>query len=68
MGNRDNDPVEVNCTYVRRAGASIVIEDADGKEKLLPLSQIKLDPERPDPLDDLTVTMPEWLAVDRELV
>jgi len=65
---RNNDPVEVNCTYVRRAGASIVIEDAEGKELLLPLSQIQLDPERPDPMENLTVTMPEWLAVNRGLV
>ncbi len=65
---RDDDPVEINCTYIRRAGSAIVIEDADGREILLPTSQIELDPSSPSPMDSLTVTMQEWLAVDRGLV
>lgn len=65
---RNDDPVEVNMTYLRPAGGATVLEDADGKEHLLPRSQVELDPEDPDQYDPVTVTMPEWLAVREGLV
>ena len=65
---RNDDPVEVNATYLRPAGGAIVIEDCDGKEHLLPTSQIALDPEDPDAYDNVTITMPEWLAEREGLV
>lgn len=69
-GPRNDDPVEVNCTYLRHARDRevVVIEDADGNVCLLPCSFVTLDPEVPEQHTDITVTMPEWLAVKEGLV
>jgi hypothetical protein len=69
-GPRNNDPVEVNCTYVRHTNAEnqIQIVDADDKEHFLPVSQIEIDPKEPEEGDDITITMPEWLAEKEGLV
>lgn len=69
-GPRNDDPVEINCTYVRHTSTrnQIAIVDADDKEHFLPVSKIMLDPEEPDEGDDITVTMPEWLAENEGLI
>lgn len=69
-GPRNDDPVEVNCTYVRHtnAGNQVAIVDADDKTHYLPVSKIELSPEDPEEGDDITVTMPEWLAENEGLI
>jgi hypothetical protein len=47
---------------------SYKIEDADGREVYLPKSECDVLPKDAGEGEDITVTMPEWLAVDRGLV
>lgn len=65
--DREAELMEITGTYLRPAGGAVVIEDADGKEHLLPRSQITLNPEDPDEYDIIVVTLPEWLAVKEGL-
>lgn len=65
---RNDDPVDVNCTFLRELERSYVVEDSDGREVVLPKTETTMDPEHPDELDPVTVTIPEWLATDRGLV
>lgn len=65
---RNDDPVEINCVLLYDNEESYKIEDADGREVYLPKSECTLDPEGASEGEDITVTMPEWLAVDKQLV
>ncbi|WP_300157133.1 hypothetical protein [Solidesulfovibrio sp.] len=62
-----NDMIEVeDLEFRREAGAAIIVE-YDGEEVSLPQSQIEW-PEDAACGDLITVTMPEWLAMDRGLI
>lgn len=63
-----DDYVEVNGVFVRGTGLSILFEDADGKEHWLPRSLIHMSPEDPDSDDPITVSLPEWKAVQEGLI
>lgn len=65
---RNDDPVEVNCVLLYNNERSLKIEDADGREISLPKTYCEMDPPDADENDSVTITMPEWLAVDRGLV
>lgn len=69
---RANEPeslVEVNVTYLFTTPMAIRVEDADGRKLWIPLKEISAgyDPDA-DRLDNMTLTVPEWLAVDRGLI
>lgn len=56
----DRDMVEIAGEIVRETDAAILFDD--GTQKVwLPLSQIEIN-------DDGTVSMPEWLAMEKELI
>lgn len=62
-----NDMIEVEDLEFRtEAGAAIIVE-YDGEEVSLPQSQIEW-PDDAERGDLITVTMPEWLAMDRRLI
>jgi hypothetical protein len=65
---RNDDPVEVNCVLLFDNEESYKIEDADGREIFLPKLHCALDPKDAEEGEDITVTMPEWLAVEKGLV
>lgn len=65
---RNDDLVEVNCVLLYRNENSYKVEDAEGREIYLPKSKCTLDPDDADENDSVTITMPEWLAVDRGLI
>lgn len=67
---RNDDPVEVNMVFIATPMMREIhiLEDAERRQVTLPKSQVTLAPEFPDKHDDVTVTMPEWLAIDRGLV
>ncbi len=62
------DLVEVNATFLFRHGQAIRVEDADGKKHWLPAKECTLNPSDPDRDDSVTISMPEWLAVNEGLV
>jgi len=63
-----NDMIDVeDLTFVRSTDAAILVRDPDESEIWLPQSQIEW-PEDVDRGDILTVTMPEWLAIDKGLI
>jgi hypothetical protein len=64
----DDELVEVNMVYTGRTPMAIFAEDENGKSHTLPRSQIRLDPLDPDRQENVTISMPEWLAIDRGLV
>ncbi|UJX41738.1 hypothetical protein K9F62_03280 [Desulfovibrio sp. JY] len=62
-----NDMIEVEDLEFRcEAGAAIIVE-YDGEGISLPVSQVEW-PEDAERGDMITVTMPEWLAMDRGLI
>ncbi|MGE4442744.1 MAG: hypothetical protein AB7D27_14845 [Desulfomicrobium sp.] len=62
-----NDMIDVEDLEFRcEAGAAIIVE-SDGEKTSLPKSQIEWD-EYASPGEIITVTMPEWLAMDRGLI
>ncbi len=65
---RNDDPVEVNCVLLYDGDFSYKIEDADGREIFLPKLHCVLDPKDAEEGEDITVTIPEWLAVEKRLV
>lgn len=65
---RNDDPVEVNMVYRCRRDKSYQLEDADGRVVFLPANEVEFDRDDVYEDEDVTVTMPEWLAVDRGLV
>ena len=67
-GSRNDDPVEINCVLLYDGEFSYKIEDADGREIYLPKSECTLDPKDAETGEDITITMPEWLAVEKRLV
>lgn len=68
--NEDVEMVEVNVTFLFAAPAAIRVEDADGKPMWIPKKEIASGYEDGDfsRNDSLTLTIPEWLAVDRGLI
>jgi hypothetical protein len=66
--SRNDDPVEVNCVLLYNNEESYKIEDADGREVYLPKSECDVLPKDAGEGEDITVTMPEWLAVEKGLV
>jgi hypothetical protein len=62
--------VDITCTFLARSGRAILIE-VDGQQEWIPTSQVS---EASVDLDDveegqtLTITIPEWLAEERELI
>lgn len=65
-----SDLIDIACTVRRQTEKAVAVVDGtenmdlgDGKEKLfwLPKSQIEIN-------DDGTVTMPEWLAMEKGLI
>lgn len=47
---------------------SICVSEAGGKRFFLPKSQIIMDENDPDQEDVISVSIPEWLAIDRGLL
>lgn len=70
MSRRDvtDDLVTVNATFLAMGPQSFRVEDADGEKHWLPRRECTLDPARPDPQDNVTISLPEWLAVKEGLV
>lgn len=65
-----DDLVEVNVLYIANDEERVRVEDADGNKLWLPKSEISdgWEGEHVDQFDMLTLTIPQWLAVDRGLV
>jgi hypothetical protein len=66
--SRNNDLVEVNLTFLHHTEASWAVEDTDGRKHYLPKSECSIDPTEPDEGDDVTVSLPEWLAERKGLI
>ncbi len=64
MGYGSNDIVEVECSYLHETDHAILIETADGKEVWLP----KLGGKTCWDATTGMVSLPEWLAEQRELI
>ena len=68
--NIDSPEVDIICKYITSTDKALLIE-ADGEQVWIPISQINdlsvelSELERGDPL---TITIPEWLAEDKELI
>jgi len=61
-----NDMIAVSVLFVRETDAAILVDDA-GNEVWLPKSQIEFPDDAK--LDDvIDVSLPEWLAEDKELI
>lgn len=63
--------IACHVRQVREKAIAVADGTMDGdREKWfwLPLSQIEVDPEDYEPGDAITVTLPEWLAMDKGLV
>jgi len=62
------EPTEIFCNVVEERDISICIDDGT-KDVWLPKSQvIEYDPDVFDEGDDITITIPEWLAIEKGLV
>jgi len=64
------EQVDITCTFIASSAGAILIE-VDGIEDWIPKSQItdaSVDLEGLEKGDVLTITIPEWLAEDRELI
>lgn len=70
--DRDGDLVEVCVTFagITRSGESIVVVDADDRRVYIPKSKVdnEIDFDTCDEGDELTLSIPEWLARDRGFV
>lgn len=59
--------VDIMLIKVRELDKSIVFKETEGDDSLvLPKSQIELEPTKKEGI--FTVTMPEWLAKEKELI
>jgi hypothetical protein len=60
--------VEIEAEYIHETDLALLINDGD-QEVWLPKSQIKYDyVQGSDSLLEIIVTMPEWLAIEKELI
>lgn len=62
--NHDIIELEGSIKIRARSGLAILFQ-VDGKEAWLPLSQIECDNEH---IGAATIQIPEWLALDKELI
>lgn len=53
--------------FIRELNLAIVVRDPEGREVMLPKSEIEYD-EDAESGDVIEVEMPEWLAIERGLV
>lgn len=60
----DKDQVDICVEFLRDSGRAIKVSDGN-VEEWLPKSQIEYDGE---PGDTITVTMPNWLALEKGLI
>lgn len=62
---KNHDIIEVEVFAKRHTEKALMVENLKGEDVWLPRSQV-------DPSDDLmgdrTLQMPEWLAIDKELI
>lgn len=62
---KDDFPYEIEAFILRKTADGVLIRQEDSEEEVwLPLSQVELDDED---ASFTTVTMPEWLAIERGL-
>lgn len=61
-----SDSVEIDCEIFASTEKAIMIENLKGEDVWLPLSQIEVLKE--DCRQNAVIEVPEWLAIDKELV
>ena len=59
-----DDRIEISVEFIAESGLAIKISDGN-VEEWLPKSQIEYDGEEGD---TITVTMPNWLALEKKLI
>lgn len=68
---------DISCIVRQMREKAIAVTDGtteehEGRERekwfWLPLSQIEVDPSGYEPGDEVTVTLPEWLAAEKGLI
>lgn len=63
--------VDILCTLYAETDSAILISDVGEKElaKWIPKSQVEIDrPDSADKTPDIIVTMPDWLAQEKEFI
>lgn len=62
---KNHDIIEVSCQKKHETEKAILVVNLKGKEVWLPKSQIEIDSDNKGIVE---LQMPEWLAVDKELI
>ena len=62
---RKSDLVDIQVEVIHTTDRAVLVDDGD-RRVWLPLAQVELGPI--GPRRGATVTMPEWLAIEKELV
>ena len=75
MGSKTLTDIACHVRQVRDKAIAVAdgtTEENEGRDRevwyWLPLSQIEVDPSTYDVGDEVTVTLPEWLAMDKGLI
>ena len=63
-----SDFIEFNLKIKAKTDSAIMVEDFDGDNVWLPLSQIELEDDDFEVGDEQTIDVPEWLAFDKKLI
>jgi len=57
-----SDLVDIAITLLHETPKAYLVDDGSGKKQWVPKSQCEYDP------DTQTLTLPEWLAVEKEFI
>jgi hypothetical protein len=61
--------VDLEVVYQTQTDGAICFnEDEDGEDLWVPLSLAEMEPENPSRGDDVTITVPEWWALQEGLI